>query len=127
MNEQEIRQLKSKAQRLETILNSFQKDVELLYEAEVDVGADADIASRQQEAQDEMEQIASDILLLLDKSGEIETEDGATIDLPNPQRNPVSEGDLPEPSGKRPEGRGDPQWSKGSKKKNDKKNNGRGN
>lgn len=122
MNEQEIRQVKAKAQRLETILTDLQQDVELLDKSGVDVSGETEIANRQTEAQDELEQVISDLLLLLDMSGSIEREDGSAISLPNPQRSPINDGDLPAPSGKRPEERGAPLWAKNSNK-----NNGQGN
>lgn len=122
MNEQEIRQVKAKAQRLETILTDLQQDVKLLDKSGVDVSGETEIANRQTEAQDELEQVISDLLLLLDMSGSIEREDGSAISLPNPQRSPINDGDLPAPSGKRPEERGAPLWAKNSNK-----NNGQGN
>lgn len=122
MNNQEIRQVKAKAQRLETILTDLQQDVELLDKSGVDVGGETEIANRQTEVQDGLEQVISDLLLLLDMSGSIEREDGSTISLPNPQRSPVNDGDLPAPSSERPEERGAPLWAKNSDK-----NNGQGN
>lgn len=111
MNEQEIKQVKAKTQRLETLLSDLQKDVELLNKSGVDVSSEAEIANRQTEIQEECEQVVSDLLLLLDESGEISTEEN-TVTLPNPQRNPVSDGDLPAPSGGRADDRGNPEWTK---------------
>jgi hypothetical protein len=69
------------------------------------------VSDRQEELQDEIEQAASDILLLLDLSGQVKTADGETIDLPNVGRTPISSGSLPEPSNSRPDERGPPPWA----------------
>lgn len=114
MNKQELRELKARAQRLESLIDSFEDDVALLHENGVDVSSSTDIDERQKTIQDEIEQVVSDILLILDTSGTVSSED-VEIDLPNRGRRPVADGSLPEPRFDRPEGRGTPAWVKGNK------------
>lgn len=118
MNKQELRELKSRAQRLEALIDSFEKDVTVLHENGVDVTKSTDVAERQQELQDELEKVVSDLLLVLEMSGTVSNE-GIDIDLPQQGRNPVTSGELPEPRMERPSGRGKPLWVKGSDKAND--------
>lgn len=114
MKKEESRILKARLQRLETLISEFDNDVQLLHESGVDVSVDTEVNQRQTEIQDEMEQVISDLLLVLDTSGNVEAEDGTNIDLPNTGRQPVSAGTLPDPKFERPEGRGDPAWSNGN-------------
>lgn len=114
MKQDDIRTLKARAQRLETLINDFEEDVAILYENGVDVEENDEITERQAELQDEIEQVTSDLLLLLDTSGEIEDREGRQVSLPQTGRRPVSAGELPQPTLERPEGRGPPAWAKGS-------------
>lgn len=113
MNKEEVRQIKSRIQRLDTLVSQFEQDTTLLHESGVDVSKETEMANRQTELQDEMEQTVSDLLLILDTSGEV-TRDSGNISLPSTGRRPVSQGKLPQPTFERPEGRGSPAWSNGS-------------
>lgn len=97
MNKQQARELKAKTQRVETLVDRFEDDVSLLHDSSVDVTQEQDVAERQEEIQDELEQLTSDILALLDQSGEVDRADGA-IPLPGPKRQPVEKASLPAPS-----------------------------
>jgi hypothetical protein len=108
MKQEDIRKMKARAQRLETLVQQFEADVELLYQNEVDVADNEEVRERQNELQDEMEQTISDLLLLLDTSGTFNED----IELPENGRRPVSDGSLPEPTLDRPEGRGPPAWAR---------------
>lgn len=109
MKQEEFRHIKSRIQRLDTLISRFEDDVTLLHESGVDVTNETEIIERQEQLQDEMEQTISDLLLILDTSGSVDKEDG-DIPLPGAGRRPVSEGDLPEPAFDRPDGRGPPSW-----------------
>jgi SHS2 domain-containing protein len=108
MKQEDIRKMKARAQRLETLVQRFEADVELLYENEVNISENEEVRERQNELQDEMEQTISDLLLLLDTSGSFNGE----IELPENGRRPVSDGSLPQPTLDRPEGRGTPAWAR---------------
>lgn len=112
MKKEELRELKARVQRLEALIDSFESDVAILYKNGVDVSSNEDIAKRQSMIQDEIEQVVSDVLLVLDMSGKF-SNDEVQIDLPNPGRRPVSDGSLPPPRYERPDERGKPLWVKG--------------
>lgn len=112
MKQEEIRQMKSRVQRLDTLISQFEQDTTLLHESGVDVSNETEIAQRQDELQNELEQTISDLLLILDTSGQIERDVG-NISLPSIGRQPVSSGSLPAPNFERPDGRGKPAWSNG--------------
>lgn len=123
MKKQELRELKARAQRLEALIDSFENDVAILHENGVDVTNSTEISERQNELQDELELVISDLLLVLDTSGNVSREE-FEIDLPNTGRTPISGGSLPEPRFERPEGRGTPLWSGGGDASNSNGNTG---
>jgi TolA-binding protein len=111
MKEEDIKQVKSRMQSLETRISDLAEDAEILFENDVDTTASETIREEQEEIQDELEQLASDILALLNESSSVKPRGSERRhELVNPGRSPVQKGKLPQPRNEY-SGQGPPPWA----------------
>jgi predicted nuclease with TOPRIM domain len=98
MKESEVRQVKARAQSLETKIEQLFNDAHLLNSNGVDTSTSDDLRERQEEVQDEMELMVADLLAILAESDNVSPEsiDGE-YELPGIRRRPVEHASLPEP------------------------------
>jgi hypothetical protein len=94
MKQEDIKFIRRRVQKLEQLSMKLEEDASMLKENGVNTTSSNTLLSDQEVVQDEIEQLASDLLQLLyysDCVGE------SNIDLPNNRRGPVSSRNLPEP------------------------------
>ncbi len=93
MHEDEIKSLKQRLQETETEVEQLISVAETLHKNGVDVSTSNEILERQNEVQDSVEQLVSDLLHFLAHTDTAHE----NLELPEQARVPVQEGSLPEP------------------------------
>lgn len=108
MKDSEVRELRLQLNKVENELAEIQQDATTLHDGGVDTTKSADLSNRQQELQDELEQLITDLLAVLDMSHK-----AGERDLPGSARRPVKSATLPPTRFDDDRLRGVPGWVKG--------------